>query len=277
MSKVITSDDFSGNYIHFGVRENAMAAISNGLVLSGFEVMCGTFLVFSDYMRPSIRLSAIMNLNTRYIMTHDSIGVGEDGATHQPIEHLSSLRAIPGINLYRPASGLETIAAIRDLLDSNGQSIIALTRQKIDRLDSNTTTLQSGAYVISYEEEKRELDFTVFASGSEVNIALKLKRLLKTHNFNIRVISVVCFDKLALSDHKTIKFFCNDASHLIAIEAGIDMGWHKIIGKYGNFYGLSAFGTSGKGTDLYEYYSLTADKIAKQILIDLNSNLISNV
>ena len=287
-AKSITRDDFTGNFINFGVREHAMGAICNGLAISGFNPICSTFFVFTDYMRPAIRLAALMKLPVLYIMTHDSIGVGEDGPTHQPVEHLASFRAMPGINVYRPADGCETLFSYRKIASSdNMPSMLVLSRQNLPNLHTeddvsylSTTDISDfiGASVmldeISEAESLKkhsfpEIDFAIFTSGSEVSIAFKVQELLQAQNIKSAVISVMCMD-LFLNKESVGLAMLNDirknAKQLVAIEAGCEFGWHKIIGSDGLFFGVNSFGKSAPSPDLFEYYGLTAEKITKELL-----------
>ncbi len=279
-TKNITRDDFTGNFINFGVREHAMGAICNGLAISGFNPICSTFLVFTDYMRPSIRLAALMKLPVLYIMTHDSIGVGEDGPTHQPVEHLASFRAMPGIDLYRPADGFETLCSYQNIAwTDNKPSMLVLSRQNLPNLhteedfnhidEKNTVRkICNGAFIMTDSTDK--VDFAIFASGSEVSIALEVKELLQTHGLSTRIISVFSMDLLLNKESeanlKILDAFRDNAKQLVAIEAGCEFGWHKIIDREGLFFGMNSFGKSAPSHDLFEYYGLSAQNIAKELL-----------
>ncbi len=276
--KVINRDDFSGNFINYGVREHAMAAICNGLALSGFNPICATFFVFTDYMRPAIRLSALMNLPVLYIATHDSIGVGEDGPTHQPIEHLASFRAMPGIDLYRPADCLETLFAYKLFAQKNNRpAIFALSRQKTKAIcaDLETSSLkntQNGASVIanSNKHEYSMLDVIIFASGSELEIAKEVYDAMIEKGYNARLISMLSMDVFMQQELKIQKQINADAKLKCAIEAGSSFGWHKIIGEHGMFFGIDEFGASGPGEELYKHYGLTSKNIVKKLITELN-------
>lgn len=268
-SKPITSSDFSGNFIYYGVRENAMAAICNGLAVSGFNPICSSFFVFTDYMRPSIRLSAIMKLPVLYVMTHDSIGVGEDGPTHQPVEHLASLRAMPNIDLYRPSDSKETLASYRNIcINSDRPSMLVLTRQNMPLVTKNVAIeTTKGAYIASEAKDSENTDFCIFASGSELSIALELQDKLQNIGKSTRVVSVLSMDILLQQGSTYIKSLKGNADQLIAIEAGTDFGWHKIIGSEGLFFGVKDFGHSAPAKELYQYFGLTADSIVKSLNI----------
>lgn len=268
-SKAITKDDFSGNFIHYGAREHAMGAIMNGLAISGFLPIGGTFFVFSDYMKPAIRLAAMMGLHNIYIMTHDSIGVGEDGPTHQPVEQLAAIRALPGINVLRPADCVETIESWNvALLDNAKPHMIVLTRQKTPQLrqaiDIQTTTMR-GAYKI-FEPHKHTIpDVNIFATGSELQIAIEASKMLATHKINAHVTSVVCFELLFKQDDEYIKSILSNAKLHVAIEAASMFGWHRIIGKDGIFFGIDEFGISAPEKMVYQHFGISAENISAKI------------
>ncbi len=265
----ITRDDFSGNFIYYGVRENAMSAIMNGLAISGFAPIGGTFFVFSDYMRPSIRLSALMKLPVIYVMTHDSIGVGEDGPTHQPIEHLASFRAMPNINVFRPADFCEVHECYELALESKQKpSMMVLSRQSLPQLrqkESNNLSSR-GAYVISEASDASKVDVALFASGSEVSIAVDVQKILEGDGLSARVISVPCFELLESQDFEYKNGLKGNAKLSVAIEAASEFGWHKIIGSEGLFFGMDSFGASAPAKDLFKHFGLNVDSIASSIL-----------
>ena len=262
----VKKNNFKGNYIHYGVREHAMCGIMNGLALhSKIIPYGGTFLIFSDYCKPSIRLSALMKLKVIYVMTHDSIGLGEDGPTHQPIEQLTGLRSIPNLNVFRPADTTETIECWEIALKNlNTPSVLALTRQKLNPVrkkfdKENKCSL--GAYEILRTNENVEL--TIFASGSEVNLAIEVSHKLATENTYSKVISVPCqeiFDKQKENYKSKI---LDESEHKISIEAGTTDIWKKYIGKNGISFGLNDFGKSAPYKDIYKNFKLTADDIVK--------------
>ncbi|MEM6338463.1 MAG: transketolase [Pseudomonadota bacterium] len=267
--KQITRDDFSGNFIYYGVRENAMSAIMNGLAISGFVPLGGTFFVFSDYMRPSIRLSALMMLPVIYVMTHDSIGVGEDGPTHQPIEHLASFRAMPNINVFRPADFCEVRECYELALESKKRpSMMVLSRQSLPQLrQKEGNNLSSrGAYIISEASNINKIDVALFASGSEVSLAIDVQKVLEQDGLSIRVISVPCFELLESQDFEYKNSLTGNAKLSVAIEAASELGWHKIIGSDGLFFGMDSFGASAPAKDLFKHFGLNADSIASSIL-----------
>lgn len=267
--KQITRDDFSGNFIYYGVRENAMSAIMNGLAISGFIPVGGTFFVFSDYMRPSIRLSALMMLPVIYVMTHDSIGVGEDGPTHQPIEHLASFRAMPNISVFRPADFCEVQECYELALDSKKKpSMMVLSRQSLPQLrqkESNNLSSR-GAYVISEARNINKIDVALFASGSEVSLAIDVQKILKQDGLSARVISVPCFELLESQDFEYKNSLKGNTKLSVAIEVASELGWHKIIGSDGLFFGMDSFGASAPAKDLFKHFGLNANSIASSIL-----------
>lgn len=268
--KPINADDFSGSYIYYGVREHAMAAAMNGISLyGGFRAFGGTFLVFTDYCRPSIRLSAIMKQPVVYVMTHDSIGLGEDGPTHQPVEHLASLRAMPNVDVFRPCDAVETLECWQLAVETNETpSVLALTRQNTRPLrlsKTNENLCSKGAYVISEASNKDKIDVTIFASGSEVEIAMDAASELSKEGKSVRVVSVPCFERFKLQDSEyQISFMCN-SSLKVAIEAGVKQGWERFIGPHGLFIGMDSFGESAPAEALYEHFGITADNAVKQI------------
>mgnify|MGYP001810352922 CR=1 FL=1 len=271
-SKPITKEDFSGNFIHYGVREAAMAGIMNGLAVSGFLPIGGTFLVFSDYMRAGIRLSSLMNLPVIYIMTHDSIGVGEDGPTHQPIEHLASLRAMPNIKLYRPADMLEVEACFNDILKSNSPAILALTRQKLKQMPfslSRRNNIEKGAYILSSTSEKPEI--AIWASGSEIQIASEVSKLLNLSGIESCVISACCIENYLSQTKDYINELRTIAKVNVVIEAGSRLGWDRITGNDALFFCIDSFGESGKAEDVYNYFGLNISEITNNIISNFKS------
>jgi transketolase len=266
--QIISASDFSGSYIHYGVREHAMGAIMNGIALhKGFIPYGGSFLVFTDYCRPAIRLSALMGLRVIYVMTHDSIGLGEDGPTHQPVEHLASLRAIPNLYVYRPADAVEVAECWQLALHNmHAPAILSLTRQAVPTLRQTyvAENLSSkGGYIIA--ECEGALRVTIFASGSEVTIALEAKEKLQALGFGTRVISMVCtllFDQQDITYKNSI--LKND-SIKVAVEAASSFGWERYIGIDGIFVGMNSFGASAPAEDLYKHFKITADEIVTKV------------
>ena len=259
----ITKNDFNGSYIYYGVREHAMAAIMNGLALhGGIRPYGGTFLVFTDYCRPSIRLASLMNLPTIYVMTHDSIGLGEDGPTHQPVEHLAALRAIPNLTIIRPADILETIEAWEYALASTSPTVLILTRQNLPMLRKtyNINIVKKGAHPII---DFNDYSATILATGSELEIACESSKILFKQNIKVRVISLPSweiFDKKTEENKK--KILGNKPR--FAIEAGVVNGWEKYIPSE-NFIGMKSFGASGPYKKLYEHFEITSNALIKLI------------
>jgi len=275
-TKAINSRDFSGRYIHYGIREHAMGALMNGITLhGGFLPYAGTFLVFSDYMKPAVRLAALMKLRCIYIFTHDSIGLGEDGPTHQPIEHLASLRAIPNLNVFRPADAQETIGCFEQALKAKETpSAIVLTRQNVSFLRSEYRKDEGfcsrGGYIISDTALDIEPDVVLISTGSEVSIAIETKEKLHKHGLAVRVVSMPCFEIFATQE-KSYKNRVLGAEHIlrVGIEAGIDQLWCRYIGKDGIFIGMETFGASGKAEDLYKHFGITSDNACEKILAEM--------
>ncbi len=263
-SKVINAKNFGGNYIHYGVREHGMASVMNGLALySGLIPYGGTFLIFSDYCKPSIRLSALMGLNVIYIFSHDSIGLGEDGPTHQPIEQLNGLRAIPNLNVFRPADINETLECWEIALKSkNTPSVIALSRQKLPYINPNLSDknkCENGAYVVKMTSHDNKV--TLIASGSEVEVALDVNKLLKENNIDSKVVSMPCqelFDKQSEDFRNDI---LDKESLIVTIEAGDVSSWKKYLGNKGIALGINRFGESAPYKKIYEHLDLSAEKI----------------
>ncbi len=267
-SKVINSKNFDGNYIHYGVREHGMAAVMNGIALySGLIPYGGTFLIFSDYCKPSIRLAALMGLKVIYIFSHDSIGLGEDGPTHQPIEQLTGLRAIPNLNVFRPADINETLECWEIALKSkNTPSAIALSRQKLPYVNpkfSENNECKNGAYIVKMSSHNYKV--TLIASGSEVELALKVHDALNENNIESKVVSMPCqelFDKQS-EDYK--KNILDKESLIVTIEAGNVSSWKKYLGDKGITLGIDRFGESAPYKKVYEHLNLSVEKIVLAI------------
>ena len=265
-SNVITAKNFSGNYIHYGVREHAMGAAMNGIALYGGLIpFGGTFLIFSDYLKPSLRLSAFMGLRVIYIFSHDSIGLGEDGPTHQPIEHLESLRSIPNLNVFRPADINETIECWEIALKSKSNpSAIALSRQKLPYISehkSGENMSSRGAYIL--KENSKNPEVSLIASGSEVEIALEALEKLNNLNISSKVISAPCFDIFDKQNENYKKEILGENTFKISIEASSQSGWKKVVGKDGVTVGMSTFGKSGPYKEIYKLFNLTSDDVVK--------------
>ena len=267
-SKVITSKNFSGNYIHYGVREHAMAGVMNGLALYGCLIpFGGTFLIFSDYLKPSMRLSALMKLRVIYVFSHDSIGLGEDGPTHQPIEQLEHLRAIPNLNVFRPADINETLECWEIALKSkDNPSAIALSRQKLPYVSEHSAGENmcfKGAYVLKKTSDNA--DVSLIASGSEVEIALEAQEKLRDLNISSKVISIPCYDLFQNQTENYKDEILGKDTFKISIEASSESGWKSVVGKGGVTLGLSTFGKSAPYKDIYKLFNLTSDEIVKTV------------
>lgn len=259
-SKVITKTDYTGNYINYGVREHGMAAIMNGMALHGGIIpYAGTFLQFADYARPAIRLAALMKQRVIHVMTHDSIGLGEDGPTHQPVEHLAALRAIPNCYVYRPCDGIEAAECWELALNkTTAPAIMCLSRQGIATVRDASADNKSarGAYILKEAQGKPAV--TLFASGSEVEIALAAAEKIGPAT---RVVSVPCMDLFFEQDGEHIQsLICND-SRKIAVEAAVRQGWDAIIGPHGRFIGMNSFGDSAPANVLYKHFGITMEAV----------------
>ncbi len=261
----VTRDDYSGRTIHFGVREHGMGAICNGMALhGGLRPYCGTFLVFSDYMRPSIRLAALMQIPVIYVFTHDSIGVGEDGPTHQPVEHLAALRSIPGLQVFRPADAAETAEAWRAALLSNGPTALCLTRQGVPVFDRGTfgdaSGTTDGAYVL--REGGVHPDVCLLATGSEVAAAMGAADLLQNEGVAARVVSMPCWERFEARDAAEREAVFGGCDVRVGIEAGCSLGWHRWVGPNGALVTMDRFGASAPAGDLMVKFGFTADNVA---------------
>ena len=270
---IIKPGKFDGNYIHYGVREHAMCGIMNGLALhSNFIPYGGTFLIFSDYCKPSIRLSALMQQRVIYVMTHDSVGLGEDGPTHQPIEQLSSLRSVPNLNVFRPADSIETFECWELALNSKKTpSVIALTRQKIKPIRkeySKENKSGYGAYEILRTNEI--IDLTIFASGSEVSLAIDVSHKLATQNIYSKVVSVPSQELLERQTKSYKEKILRETKYKISIEAGATDCWKKYIDKDGLCFGIDKFGKSAPYKDIFNYFGLNSENIINKTLQIIN-------
>ena len=262
----ITPDDFSGRFIHYGIREHGMAAAMNGMALHGGLIpYSGTFLAFADYCRPAIRLASLMGIRVIHVMTHDSIGLGEDGPTHQPVEQIASLRAIPNLYVMRPCDTMETAECWQVALEAEKTpSVLALTRQNLPALRtefSRDNLCAKGAYTLSPCEGEEQV--TLFASGSEVEIAMDAKKLLEAEGIGTRVVSVPCFELFDAQSAEYRRDVLGEAPVRIAVEAAISQGWEKFIGTDGGFVGMSTFGASAPYKELYEHFGITPEAVAK--------------
>jgi len=267
--KIIEPGNFAGNYIHYGVREHAMCGIMNGLALhSSFIPYGGTFLIFSDYCKSSIRLSAIMKLRVIYVMTHDSIGLGEDGPTHQPIEQLSGLRAIPNLNVFRPADRMETIECWELALKStNAPCVLSLTRQNLNPVRkkySNINKCSFGAYEILRTNKK--ISLTILASGSEVNLAIGTSHKLAKYKIYSKVISMPCQELFEKQSKAFKQKILGETKFKISIEAGSTDCWKKYVGVNGLAFGIDEFGKSAPYKEIFKYFELTTENISKKTM-----------
>ena len=267
IQKIIKPGDFSGTYIHYGVREHAMCAIMNGIALHGNLIPYGgTFLIFSDYCKPSIRLSALMKQRVIYVMTHDSIGLGEDGPTHQPIEQLAGLRSIPNLNVFRPADSTETIECWElAIQQKETPSILSLTRQNLNPVrtkfnQENKCSL--GAYEVL--RTRKNIDLTIIASGSEVELGIQSAHELSRHDIFCKVISMPCQELFDAQSNNYKNNILNETEAKISIEAGSTFGWKKYTGNSGKELGIDSFGKSGPYKKVYEHFKLTSNNVIKQ-------------
>ncbi|MGA8950252.1 MAG: transketolase C-terminal domain-containing protein, partial [Xanthobacteraceae bacterium] len=273
---VLQAPDYAGTFIHYGVREHGMASAMNGMALHGGIIpYSGTFLVFSDYCRPAIRLAALMGQRVIHVMTHDSIGLGEDGPTHQPVEQLAALRAIPNLKVFRPADVVETVECWQLALQSkDGPSVLALSRQNLPQLRDGfdeANRCAAGAYEIRIADDD-DAAVSLFATGSEVAIAVEAKKLLAAHKISARVVSVPCFELLLALPESRRASIVGNAKVNVAVEAGIRQGWDAIIGSDGTFVGMTGFGASAPAKDLYRHFGITAEKVAEAALARLGKS-----
>ena len=263
----LTSDDFGGNYVHYGVREHGMAAAMNGIALhGGYIPLSGTFLAFADYSRPAIRLGALMQQRVVHVMTHDSIGLGEDGPTHQPVEQIASLRAMPNLLVFRPADAVEVAEAWQCALDARDTpSVMCLTRQGVPTLRErfqNENLVARGAYLLREPAGKRRA--TLLATGSEVQIALEAADMLARFGVEVAVASMPCwelFEKQSAEYRQTVL----GGECRVAIEAGSPMGWDRWLGRRSSVIGMTCFGASGKAEDLYRHFGITAQAVHDEV------------
>lgn len=263
----ITPDDLSGRYLHYGIREHAMAAAMNGMALHGGIIpYSGTFLVFADYSRAAIRLGALMGERVIHVMTHDSIGLGEDGPTHQPVEHLASLRAMPNMLVFRPCDGVETAECWEMALrQTTGPSTLALTRQKVKsaRLSHIAENLSAkGGYILSDRDDAQAV---LVATGSEVEIALQAQAALAEKGLAVRVVSMPCMELFEQQSAAYQNETLGGDLPKVAIEAGMRFGWDRWIGSSGSFVGMTGFGASAPYQDLYQHFHITPEAVALEV------------
>lgn len=266
---IYSSDNYGGQYVYYGVREHGMAAAMNGMSLHGGIVpYAGTFLQFADYSRPAIRLAALMKTRVIHVMTHDSIGLGEDGPTHQPVEHLAALRAIPNLYVFRPCDVIEAAESWAcGIMLEQSPSLLSLSRQKLPFLrtiPSDENMVAKGGYILSDDPEPMVI---LMATGSEVSIAMDVQKTLRENNIGARVVSMPCIDLFHAQPIEYKAHVLNQGqSLLVGIEAGIRQGWDDLLGPFGLFFGLNWFGESAPAEDLYEHFGLTAPQISDQVL-----------
>jgi transketolase len=274
----VSANNYGGRFVHYGIREHGMAAAMNGMALHGGVIpYSGTFLVFSDYLRPALRLSALMGERVIHVLTHDSIGLGEDGPTHQPVEHLAALRAIPNLNVFRPCDTVETLECWQLALEAKGlegrdrPSVLALTRQALPQLrlgHDKENRCAAGGYELAKAEQDAKV--SIFASGSEVAIAMEARKLLMERGIATRVVSVPCMDLLLEAPDAARAAIIGNAPVKIAVEAAVRQGWDAIIGSDGIFVGMSGFGASAPYKELYKHFGITPQAVADAAANRLN-------
>jgi transketolase len=261
-------DDRLGRNIHFGVRELGMTAIGNGILLhGGLRAFVATFFVFADYMKPMLRLSALMKLPLISVLTHDSIGVGEDGPTHQPVEQLAMLRATPGIDVYRPADEYETRIAWKAALTSKDTpAVLVLSRQNLPALEGSGPDAENGAYIVA-KESGNSIDAILLASGSEVSLCLGAQKQLEADGYSVRVVSVPCMERFerAPAEYKE-RVLPKSVSARVAVEAGCGLSWGRLVGPSGAYVTMESFGASAPASVLFEHFGFTKDAVAAKAL-----------
>ena len=266
-----SAENPAGSNIHFGIREHAMAAIANGMQLhGGLHAYCATFFIFSDYMKHAMRLSALMHLPVVYILTHDSIGVGEDGPTHEPVEQLIALRSIPNMKVYRPADGKETAAAWISALTGNAPTALVLTRQNLPQYENSGLDALKGGYILA-DSDKAVPDVLLIATGSEVEPCMKAKELLKNKGVDARVVSMPCieeFEKQPQSYKDAV--LPPEVKARVCVEAGSPYSWYRYAGEAGEIIGMTTFGASGPANKLFEMFGFTADNVVEKAFRSLN-------
>jgi len=267
-----SADNYAGRNIHFGIREHAMAAIANGMQLhGGMKAYCATFFVFSDYCKHSMRLAALMNLPVTYILTHDSIGVGEDGPTHQPVEQLVMLRSIPNMKVYRPADGKETAAAWVSALSGTQPTAIVLTRQALPQYETSGKIALNGGYVL--EDCEGAPDVLLIGTGSEVELCVKAKAVLKDQGVNARVISMPCFEEFEKqSEEYKESVLPSEIKARVCVEAGSPYSWYKYAGSTGEILSMDGFGASGPAKVLFENFGFTVENVVAKALASIEKN-----
>ena len=265
-----TPDNFAGRNVHYGIREHAMAAMANGMQLhGGLQAYCATFFVFSDYCKPAMRLSALMKLPVTYIMTHDSIGVGEDGPTHQPVEQLIMLRSIPGLKVYRPADGKETAAAWVSAMSGNEPTVLVLTRQNLPQYANSGKIALNGGYVL--EDCEGTPDVLLIGTGSEVELCVKAKAVLAEKGVNARVVSMPCFEEFEKqSPEYKEKVLPSAVKARVCVEAGSPYSWYKYAGDNGEIISMETFGASAPAGKLFPYFGFTVENVVEKALKSIN-------
>ena len=265
--KDFSAENYEGSNMHFGIREHAMAAISNGMCLhGGLSVYCATFFVFSDYMKNAMRMSALMNIPVTYVLTHDSIGVGEDGPTHQPIEQLAGLRAIPNLKVFRPADGKETAAAWISALTNKQPTCLVLSRQNLPQYEKSGASALKGGYILS-DSVKKMPDVILIASGSEVQLAMEAQKKLAERGVDVRVVSMPCMEVFEQQPERyRDSVLPRNCRARVAIEAGSKMPWYKYVGLDGEVIGMDTFGTSGPAEELFTYYGFTVGNVVEAVM-----------
>ena len=262
-------DNFAGRNIHFGIREHAMAAIANGMQLhGGLQAYCATFFVFSDYCKPAMRLSALMKVPVTYIMTHDSIGVGEDGPTHQPVEQLIMLRSVPGLKVYRPADGKETAAAWISAIQGNEPTVLVLTRQALPQYENTGKAALKGGYVL--EDCEGTPDVLLIGTGSEVDLCVKAKAALAEQGVNARVVSMPCIEEFEKqSDDYKASVLPADVKARVCVEAGSPYSWYKYAGDNGEIVAMTTFGASAPANKLFPHFGFTVENVVEKALASI--------
>lgn len=260
----ISSNNYLGKNINYGVRENAMGAISNGLALSGFRPYASTYLVFSDYLRPSIRMSALMNLPVTYIFTHDSVTIGSDGPTHQPVEHLASLRAIPNLYVYRPGDIKEVIGTWNSILNSKKPSVISLPRTEVKaEQGTNILGVSKGAYIAGKDQGK--IDAVVIATGSELQVAKSLQEQMKSEGIDLRIVSMPCMELYLMQDQSYKNELFPSGKPIFVLEYGSSYCWEKFVLSSEYLFNINEFGKSGSKEEIINYFNVDLDQLSEKI------------
>ena len=269
---VFSADNFAGRNMHYGIREHAMAAIANGMQLhGGIQAYCATFFVFSDYCKPAMRLSALMKLPVTYIMTHDSIGVGEDGPTHQPIEQLIMLRSIPGLKVYRPADGKETAAAWVSALSGNEPTVLVLSRQNLPQYENSGKAALKGGYIL--EDCDGTPDVLLMGTGSEIELCVKAKAALAEKGVNARVVSMPCFEEFEKQSAEYKESVLPKAVKArVCVEAACPYSWYKYAGDNGEIVAMTSFGASAPAGVLFPHFGFTVDNVVAKALASIEKS-----